>query len=241
MNSATESYVHATCKTKNAIFTFLCIFLISCSQLSFADTEEYMNYDDFLFDAETFLEKNLKVQVPIFSLDIPSRTINVDLQNLAIDVSQIDRATLKDISVLCNGTGANCYLDVAGKLVRHPDSYPTYLIAANNATLWFKVGVAVSEKGMAYIGINEQNAVNSIVDATGGAQSYISGYSWINSTGTFAVAYAIGMTEYYAGWGFNAKKDLAIEEAIENCNSQISGLVNFSAECEPLVFDIPWW
>ena len=89
MKNATKSHDHATCKTKNAIFTFLCIFLISCPQISFADTEEYMDYDDFLFDAETLLGKNLKVQAPIFAFDIPSKTINVDFQHLAIDVSQI--------------------------------------------------------------------------------------------------------------------------------------------------------
>jgi hypothetical protein len=241
MKNATKLHDHATYKTKNAIFTFLCIFLISYSQISFADTEEYMDYDDFLFDVETLLEKNLKVQVPILSLDIPSKTINVDFQNLAIDVSQISRSTLKDISVLCNGTGAQCYLDVDGKLVRHPDTYPTYLIAANNATLWFEVGVAVSEEGMVYININEQYAINNIIETTGGTQSYISGNTWVNSTGTFSVAYAIGMTEYFAGWGFNANQDLAIKEALENCSSQISGLVNFSAKCESYVFDVPWW
>ena len=241
MNSATRTCIHATFKTKKLTFTFLCIFLISCSRLSFAYAEEYMKYEDFLFDAETLIGKNLKVQVPLFSLDIPSRTINVDLQNLEIDVSQIDRKTLKDISVLCNGTGAQCYLDVAGKLERHPATYPTYLIAANDATLWFEVGVAVSETGIVYIGINEQNAITHIINATGGIQSYISGHTWVNSPGTFAVAYAIGMTEYFAGWGFNTKKDLAIEEAVENCSSQLSGLANFSAKCETVVFDIPWW
>ncbi len=76
---------------------------------------------------------------------------------------------------------------------------------------------------------------------TGGLQSYVSGNTWVNSTGTFAVAYAIGMKEYFVGWGFNAKQGLAIEEAVENCSSQISGLINFSAKCEHLVFDIPWW
>ena len=241
MKNATKSHDHATCKTKNAIFTFLCIFLISCPQISFADTEEYMDYDDFLFDAETLLGKNLKVQVPIFSLDIPSKTINVDLQNLVIDVSQINRATLKDISELSDGSGMNCYLNVDGKLERHPDTYPTYLIAANNTTLWVEVGFAVSEEGIMHIHANETFAVNQIIETTGGTQSYVSGSTWVNSTGTFSVAYASGMAEFFVGWAFNAKQDLAIEEALENCSSQISGLVKFSAKCEPYVFEVPWW
>ncbi len=154
MNCVTKSNIQAIYKTQNVVFTFFFIFLIFWSKLTFANTEEYMSYDDFLFDAESLLEKNVKVEVPIFSFDIPSRTIDVDLQNLEIDVSKIDRETLKDISVLCNGTGAQCFLHVAGKLVRHPDYYPTYLIAANNATLWFQIGVAVSEEGVVYININ---------------------------------------------------------------------------------------
>ena len=119
--------------------------------------------------------------------------------------------------------------------------FPPYLISANDANLWFLVGVAVSEGGIAYIGIDEQSAINDILEITNGTQGYVSGFDWIDTTGTFAVAYAVGVSEFFAGWGFNPDYDLAIAEAVENCDSQITGLMNFSVKCEPLVFNVPWW
>ncbi len=208
---------------------------------SFTQTQEYMDYENFLFDVEAMLGTNVQVQVPVFSLNIPDRTIQVDLENLKIDVSQIDKKTLKDINALCNVTGANCYLNVDGILVRNPEMFPTYSISANHANLMFLVGVAVSEEGLVYVHIDEQSAINTIIQTTGGTQSYISGFDYINSTGTFAVAHAIGVSEYYAGWGFNPDQDLAIKKAVENCRKQITGLVNFTSKCEPVVFDVPWW
>lgn len=210
-------------------------------QASFTQNQEYMDYENFLFDVETMLGSNVQVQVPVYLLDVPTRTIQVDLENLKIDVSQIDKKILKDINALCNLTGANCYLNVDGILVRNPEMFPTYSISANYANLMFLVGVAVSEEGLVYVDIDEQSAVNNIIQTTGGTQSYISGYDFIDSTGTFAVAHAIGIFEFYAGWGFNPDQDLAIKKAVESCKKQITGLVNFAAKCEPIVFDVPWW
>lgn len=228
-------------RKKFQFFTCFFILFIFFSKLSFAQTQGYMSYDDFLFDAEMMLDSDVKVQLPIFSLDIPTRTVQVDLQNVAVDVSQIDRKIIKDINTLCNGTGANCYLDVEGTLNNNPEMFPPYLISANDANLWFLVGVAVSEGGIAYIGIDEQSAINDILEITNGTQGYVSGFDWIDTTGTFAVAYAVGVSEFFAGWGFNPDYDLAIAEAVENCDSQITGLMNFSVKCEPLVFNVPWW
>lgn len=161
-----------------------------------------MSYEDFLFDVETMLGSDIKVQVPIYSLNIPKRTIQVDFQNLSIDVSQIDRKILKDVNALCNGMTLHCYLDVDGMLDINPEMFPTYSISANDANLWVLIGVAVADSGLVVFGIDEQNAITNLLDVEV-PDSYISGYEWINTTGTFAVAYAVGISEYYAGWGFN--------------------------------------
>ena len=61
-----------------------------------ANDSEFMLYDDFLFDAPDLLGEIIKVQVPVYSVDIPSRTVNVDFDNLAINVKNISRDKIKN-------------------------------------------------------------------------------------------------------------------------------------------------
>ena len=57
------------------LVSFACF--IFCSSLN-AEENEFMKYDDFLFDVQDLLNKKIKVEVLFNTIDIPSRTITVD-------------------------------------------------------------------------------------------------------------------------------------------------------------------
>ena len=76
----------------------LFLLLVLFSQPLIADEEQFMNFDDFLFDIKDYINKSIKVQVPVYAVDIPSRLAQVD-GNVAVDLEQIDRQKIKDIII----------------------------------------------------------------------------------------------------------------------------------------------
>ena len=89
----------------------LSILLITFGFISYTNANEFMEYEDFLFDAPDILGQIVKVQVPVYDVDIPTRTINVDFDNLAINVKKIARDKIKDIIKLCD-IDTTCFIDV---------------------------------------------------------------------------------------------------------------------------------
>ena len=197
-----------------------------------ANDSEFMLYDDFLFDAPDLLGEIIKVQVPVYSVDIPSRTVNVDFDNLAVNVKNISRDKIKDIVKLCE-IDTTCFIDVEGKLVDHPDGFPTYFIEATSASLHFLVGIAISESGFAYIGTSANAAADSLLSSAYGDEEYQYDEMYVNGTGKVVVAHGSGLTEWYVSWAFDKDEEKASNEALEECNQH--------HKCGTIVFDIPWW
>ncbi|MDA8875475.1 DUF4189 domain-containing protein [Planktomarina temperata] len=208
-------------------------------QLS-AQEKSYMSFDDFLFDIQDYVNTSVNVQVPIYAVDIPSRQAQVD-GALAVDLKQINRQTIKDIITLCDGVGGSCFLDVSGSLVENPDYFPTYIIKADNVTMWFSVGVAVSESGYTNLHTTEQYAINAMQQATAYQEGYLSGHLWINSPGVVAVAYGAGGGSYFIGYSFNADEKTAKNEAEKKCNEQIGPINKLLTSCSAQIFKVPWW
>ena len=85
----------------------LFLVLVLFSRPLIAEEEQFMNFDDFLFDVKDYINKPIKVQVPVYAVDIPSRLAQID-GNVAVDLKQIDRQKIKDIITLCDGVGGSC-------------------------------------------------------------------------------------------------------------------------------------
>ena len=218
------------------LMTYFCFSLISSLN---ANQSDYMTYEDFLFDVQDLLDRNVKVEVPVAAVDIPSRTLNVDFSNLDISLKNIDRSTIKDIVALCEFS-TTCFIDVEEILKDNPELFPPYIIEASAIKLWFLIGVAVSESGYTYINIDENSAVTSLLDQVGD-EAYVSGEVWVNETGSLVVGFGSGVTDFYASWVFNKDVNLATNEALQLCNDHITGILNLTVECEAITFDVPWW
>jgi hypothetical protein len=210
----------------------LSILLITFGFISYTNANEFMEYEDFLFDAPDILGQIVKVQVPVYDVDIPTRTINVDFDNLAINVKKIARDKIKDIIKLCD-IDTTCFIDVEGKLINHPDGFPTYLIDATSASLHFLVGVAVSESGFAYVGTSANHAAEALLESAYGDEEYLYDEMYVGSPGKLVIAYGSGLTEFYVSWAFDKNEEKASNEALKECNEHY--------KCSPIVFDIPWW
>ena len=107
----------------------------------------------------------------------------------------------------------------------------------------FSVGVAVSENGYVMIHISEEHAIQAINEHTGGNEAVISGQMFTEGSGYFAVSYAQGLDEFFAGWDFHREYETAVAQALKNCEgNDKSGIKNLLAECsDPEVFEVPWW
>ena len=191
-----------------------------------------MLYDDFLFDSPDLLGQIVKVQVPVTSVDIPTRTVNVDYSNLAVNVKNITRDKIKDIVKLCDA-GGTCFIDVEGKLIEHPDGFPTYFIEATSASLHFLVGVAVSESGFAFIGQSLNHATEAFMASAYGDEEYLADEMWVDGSGKLVIAHGSGLIEWYVSWAFDKDEKKASNEALEECNKH--------HDCGTITFDIPWW
>ena len=54
------------------------------------------------------------------------------------------------------------------------------------------------------------------------------------------IGFGSGLTEFYVAHSFNKYAEVAITEAVKDCDDQITGILN-SVKCEPITMDIPWW
>ena len=139
---------------KKIFITILSLILFSFSNVK-ANQEEFMSYEDFLFDAKDLLYQTVKVQVPFFWFDIPARTAHINNgESLAILMENIERDQVLNIAKLCDA-GTTCWLDVQGEVLENPDMFPPFLIDANSVKLHFLVGYAVSETGSLWVGASE--------------------------------------------------------------------------------------
>ena len=218
----------------------LFLLLVLFSQPLIADEEQFMNFDDFLFDIKDYINKSIKVQVPVYAVDIPTRLAQVD-GNVAVDLERIDRQKIKDIITLCDGVGGSCFLDVSGDMVENPQFFPPYIIQAEKVSMWFLVGVAVSENGIIYIHSTEANAIAAVQEATSFEENYVSGYLWIDSPGVVAIAYGEGGGSYFVGYSFNINEKLARNEAEKNCTEQMGSITKLVTSCSAIIFNVPWW
>ena len=226
---------------KNVLMKLFSVFFLAGAFISFTPSfavTELMTFDDFLFDIKEMVGKEVNVQVPVRGVDLAKRTAHVDFEYVSLNLEAIEKKKIKNMRSLCEV--GNCWVDVKGKLIKNPDGYPTYLIKAESTSLWFLVGVVVSENGWAHIGFNENLAVNQNVQTTGG-ESYLSGEIWIDSPGTVAIGYGKDLTNFYMSYEFNEDETKAKDSALELCNGQIPKLVRLSVKCTALLFDVPWW
>ncbi len=223
---------------------FMCkkylLALLLCQPLH-AQQDSYLEYEDFLFDINEFINKNVKVQVPVIAVDIPSRTAHVDLTNVAVSLKKVPRQKIKNIVQLCDGVGGSCFLDVSGKLVENSDYFPPFILEADTVSLWFLVGLAVSESGLAFIHVTENQAAISVQEATSYSENYVSDQTWIDGPGTLAIAHGSGGVSFYMGYSFNVDESQAAREAESNCNDQMSSLAKIVTSCSSMLFTIPWW
>ena len=223
---------------KKIFITILSLILFNFSNVK-ANEEEFMSYEDFLFDAKDLLYQTVKVQVPFFWFDIPARTAHINNgESLAILMENIERDQVLNIAKLCDA-GTTCWLDVQGEVLENPNIFPPFLIDANSVKLHFLVGYAVSETGSLWVGASEEDAISYLTESNEG-EAYLSNYLWISEPGTLAIGFGSGLTEFYVAHSFNKYADVAITEAVKDCDDQITGILN-SVKCEPITMDIPWW
>lgn len=227
-------------RTLFSVAFYSLVFTLLLNNQVFASDDEFMEFDDFLFEVVDLVNKKVKVQVPVVSVNIVNRTVDVDLQNVAVNVKNIERQKVKDINTLCGENVGYCFLDVQGTL-REDGFFPKYIIDADDVYLWFAIGVAVSESGYTYIGISEAEAISGLEDEIADSENYVSDEIWVDGPGSFVVGHGEGVSEFFAGWSFNSDLQTAQTEALKNCNDLISGIANFGVECGPIVFDVPWW
>ena len=100
--------------------TTLSLLIFSFSNVK-ANQEEFMSYEDFLFDVKDLLDQTVKVQVLFNWLDIPSRVAHIDYDmTLAILMEYIERDKVLNIVELCD-IGTTCWLDVEGVVIDNSD------------------------------------------------------------------------------------------------------------------------
>ena len=223
--------------------TTLSLLIFSFSNVK-ANQDEFMSYEDFLFDVKDLLDQTVKVQVPFSWLDIPSRTAYIDDgMNLAILMEYIERDKVLNIVELCD-FGTTCWLDVEGVVIDNSDyqwgDAAPFLIEANSVKLHFLVGYAISETGSLWVGASEEDAINALQESNEN-EAYLSDYLWIDEPGTLAIGFGSGLTEFYASYSFNKDAEAAITSAVKECDDHVTGILNLGVKCEPITMDIPWW
>tara|TARA_Y100001970_G_C14087776_1_gene778300 strand:- start:430 stop:1128 length:699 start_codon:yes stop_codon:yes gene_type:complete len=227
------------------IFITTLSLLIFCFSNVKANQDEFMSYEDFLFDVKDLLDQTVKVQVLFNWLDIPSRVAHIDYDmTLAILMEYIERDKVLNIVELCD-IGTTCWLDVEGVVIDNSDyqwdpSLPKFLIEANSVKLHFLVGYAISETGQLWIGASEEDAINALQESNEN-EAYLSDYLWIDEPGTLAIGFGSGLTEFYASYSFNKDAEAAIASAVKDCDDHVTGILNLGVKCEPITMDIPWW
>ena len=229
---------------KKIFITTLSLLIFSFSNVK-ANQDEFMSYEDFLFDVKDLLDQTVKVQVLFNWLDIPSRVAHIDYDmTLAILMEYIERDKVLNIVELCD-IGTTCWLDVEGVVIDNSDyqwdpSLPKFLIEANSVKLHFLVGYAISETGQLWIGASEEDAINALQESNEN-EAYLSDYLWIDEPGTLAIGFGSGLTEFYASYSFNKDAEAAIASAVKDCDDHVTGILNLGVKCEPITMDIPWW
>ena len=229
---------------KKIFITTLSLLIFSFSNVK-ANQDEFMSYEDFLFDVKDLLDQTVKVQVLFNWLDIPSRAAFIDGgMNLAILMEYIERDKVLNIVELCD-IGTTCWLDVEGVVIDNSDwqwgaALPKFLIEANSVKLHFLVGYAISETGQLWIGASEEDAINALQESNEN-EAYLSDYLWIDEPGTLAIGFGSGLTEFYASYSFNKDAEAAIASAVKECDDHVTGILNLGVKCEPITMDIPWW
>ena len=229
---------------KKIFITTLSLLIFSFSNVK-ANQDEFMSYEDFLFDVKDLLDQTVKVQVLFNWLDIPSRVAHIDYDmTLAILMEYIERDKVLNIVELCD-IGTTCWLDVEGVVIDNSDyqwdpSLPKFLIEANSVKLHFLVGYAISETGALWVGASEEDAINALQESNEN-EAYLSDYLWIDEPGTLAIGFGSGLTEFYASYSFNKDAEAAIASAVKDCDDHVTGILNLGVKCEPITMDIPWW
>ena len=229
---------------KKIFITTLSLLIFSFSNVK-ANQEEFMSYEDFLFDVKDLLDQTVKVQVLFNWLDIPSRVAHIDYDmTLAILMEYIERDKVLNIVELCD-IGTTCWLDVEGVVIDNSDyqwdpALPKFLIEANSVKLHFLVGYAISETGELWVGASEEDAINALQESNEN-EAYLSDYLWIDEPGTLAIGFGSGLTEFYAFYSFNKDAETAIASAVKECDDHVTGLLNLGVKCESFTMDIPWW
>ena len=224
--------------------TTLSLLIFSFSNVK-ANQDEFMSYEDFLFDVKDLLDQTVKVQVLFNWLDIPSRVAHIDYDmTLAILMEYIERDKVLNIVELCD-IGTTCWLDVEGVVIDNSDyqwdpALPKFLIEANSVKLHFLVGYAISETGALWVGASEEDAINALQESNEN-EAYLSDYLWIDEPGTLAIGFGSGLTEFYASYSFNKDAEAAIASAVKDCDDHVTGILNLGVKCEPITMDIPWW
>ena len=224
--------------------TTLSLLIFSFSNVK-ANQDEFMSYEDFLFDVKDLLDQTVKVQVLFNWLDIPSRVAHIDYDmTLAILMEYIERDKVLNIVELCD-IGTTCWLDVEGVVIDNSDyqwdpALPKFLIEANSVKLHFLVGYAISETGELWVGASEEDAINALQESNEN-EAYLSDYLWIDEPGTLAIGFGSGLTEFYASYSFNKDAEAAIASAVKDCDDHVTGILNLGVKCEPITMDIPWW
>ena len=229
---------------KKIFITILSLLIFSFSNVK-ANQDEFMSYEDFLFDVKDLLDQTVKVQVLFNWLDIPSRVAHIDYDmTLAILMEYIERDKVLNIVELCD-IGTTCWLDVEGVVIDNSDyqwdpALPKFLIEANSVKLHFLVGYAISETGELWVGASEEDAINALQESNEN-EAYLSDYLWIDEPGTLAIGFGSGLTEFYASYSFNKDAEAAIASAVKDCDDHVTGILNLGVKCEPITMDIPWW
>ena len=229
---------------KKIFITTLSLLIFSFSNVK-ANQDEFMSYEDFLFDVKDLLDQTVKVQVLFNWLDIPSRVAHIDYDmTLAILMEYIERDKVLNIVELCD-IGTTCWLDVEGVVIDNSDyqwdpALPKFLIEANSVKLHFLVGYAISETGELWVGASEEDAINALQESNEN-EAYLSDYLWIDEPGTLAIGFGSGLTEFYASYSFNKDAEAAIASAVKDCDDHVTGILNLGVKCEPITMDIPWW
>ena len=221
---------------KKFVLFLLSLYFLSLQNLH-AKQEGYLDYEEFLFDINKYSGKDVKAQVYLLDVNLPDRIANVD-EHVEVDIGLIEKETILDLAKLCD-YDTTCWLDVEGNLVKNPNLYPTYILKAKKVKLYFLIGLAVSETGTAYISTTEEGAISNLRDDTN--EEYLSGYVWADGKGTLAIGHGSGTTDFYAAWSFNKDEKSAVAEALNNCDDEVTGILNINVECGEIIFEIPWW
>jgi hypothetical protein len=221
-------------------------FLLTCILSSVGHSQNapdatFTPYEEFKLDMASSVGSTVKIDVPVGSVDLVAGEVHVDHQYLALNIKLLEREKKKEINDKCGENGGYCRLEVSGILQKNPLLAPVFVLKPDTLSVYFLVGVAVSEGGTWSINITEKLALSDNNNRAPG-EGNVSEQFWVEGDGNISLFHASGLTEFYAGWGFDKDPARAKAIASKNCNENVSPANKLLVKCSEIgTLKFPWW